>query len=47
MQRIPVGQERHVRGGEAAAKAVLGRTMPGRQRALLAVPPPQPGHLLA
>ncbi len=46
MQRVHVGQQGHVRGGEAAVKAVLGRAMPSRQRALLAVPPHQPGYLL-
>ena len=46
MPRVHVGQQGHVRGGEAAAKAVLERARPSRQRALLAVPPHQSGFLL-
>ena len=47
MPRVHVGQQGHVRGGEAEAKAVLGQARPSRQRALLAVlPPHQSGYLL-
>ena len=39
MQRVHVGQQGHVRGGEAAGKGVLRGAMPGRQCAVLAVLP--------
>lgn len=46
MPRVHVGQQDHVRGGEAAAKAVLWRARPSRQRALLAMPPHHSAYLL-